>query len=72
MKISEIFYSIQGEGVSIGRPTAFVRTYGCNLRCSYCDTIYAREGGNFTDTTVEEVVEKVKEFPTRLCCVTGG
>ena len=44
MKISEIFFSLQGEGIEIGLPTVFVRLFACDLRCSWCDTMYAVEG----------------------------
>jgi 7-carboxy-7-deazaguanine synthase len=70
MRITEIFYSIQGEGTRRGRPCAFVRLTGCNLRCVWCDTAYAFEGG--TGMSFGEVVEQVERFPTRLACVTGG
>ncbi|MCQ5376064.1 MAG: radical SAM protein [Methanomassiliicoccales archaeon] len=71
MKISEIFYSLQGEGILIGTPTAFVRTSGCNLRCKWCDTIYAQTGEG-VERTVIEIIEAIKGFGTRYVCVTGG
>lgn len=71
MKISEIFYSLQGEGILIGTPTAFVRTAGCNLRCRWCDTNYAQTGDG-VERTVSEVVEAIREFGTRYVCITGG
>jgi len=70
MKINEIFYSIQGEGLLTGTPTIFVRTTGCNLRCSYCDTKYAYDEG--TDRTVEEILDRIKTFPCKNICITGG
>jgi 7-carboxy-7-deazaguanine synthase len=70
MRISEIFYSIQGEGTRRGRPCAFVRLTGCPLRCRWCDTSYAFNGGE--DMEVEEVLGQLQEYPTRLVCVTGG
>ncbi len=72
MKISEIFYSIQGEGTLLGVPSVFVRTSGCNLRCVWCDTPYtswAPEGG---DMTVDQIVEAVGKFPAEHVVVTGG
>jgi 7-carboxy-7-deazaguanine synthase len=70
MQIDEIFYSLQGEGTRRGRPCAFVRLTGCNLRCVWCDTPYAFHGGRAMP--VEDVVAAVSEHPTRLVCVTGG
>jgi len=68
MKICELFRSLQGEGVLIGVPTVFIRTVGCNLSCSWCDTPYSKEGGE--NISVEEIVSRVG--PTRHVCVTGG
>jgi len=68
MKISEYFRSIQGEGLTIGIPTYFIRTAGCNLRCSWCDTTYAQEGG--IEMSVNEIMEMVDD--TKDICVTGG
>ncbi len=68
--INELFHSIQGESTYAGLPCVFVRLTGCNLRCSYCDTTYAYEGGE--SRTVEEVVNQVKAFPARLVEITGG
>ncbi|MEM2943152.1 MAG: radical SAM protein [Methanomassiliicoccales archaeon] len=71
MKISEIFYSIQGEGVLIGTPTVFVRTAGCNLRCSWCDTKYAQVD-NGIERSIKEIIDEVSLFPTPYVCITGG
>lgn len=68
MRICEIFRSIQGEGLTMGLPTVFVRTVGCNLRCRWCDTAYAFEGG--TEMTVDEIVDRVGDCPR--VCLTGG
>jgi 7-carboxy-7-deazaguanine synthase len=70
MKICEIFYSIQGEGLLIGLPTVFIRTSGCNLKCSWCDTKYAHEEGE--ERTLEDIMKEVKKHPTRHVCITGG
>ncbi|UCG70648.1 MAG: radical SAM protein [Thermoplasmata archaeon] len=70
MKINEIFYSIQGEGILIGIPTIFIRTTGCNLRCNWCDTKYAYEEGE--ELTIEEIIAKEKEYPATNICLTGG
>ena len=70
LKITEIFYSLQGEADTAGTPTVFVRLTGCPLRCQYCDTEYAFHGGEWWE--VEAVVERVKELDSRYVCVTGG
>ena len=70
MRICEIFSSLQGEGMLMGIPTVFVRTIGCNLDCSWCDTPYAREGGE--EMEVSEVVERVRSFDLKTVCITGG
>ncbi|MBW7959815.1 MAG: radical SAM protein, partial [Candidatus Promineofilum sp.] len=72
MKISEIFFSLQGEGIEIGLPTVFVRLFACDLRCSWCDTMYAVEGRDFKDMTVEAVVEEIASYGCRRVCITGG
>ena len=69
MKVSEVFRSIQGEGKNQGRPCTFIRLAGCNLRCSWCDTGYAREGGS--EMTAAEIFSRVVELQGRLC-ITGG
>ncbi len=68
MRICEIFKSIQGEGLTMGVPTVFVRTVGCNLRCSWCDTMYSMTGG--TEMTVPEIIDRIG--PCKTVCVTGG
>lgn len=70
MMINEIFYSLQGEGILIGTPTIFIRTTGCNLRCSWCDTKYAYEEGE--EMALDEIVDKVKDYPSSHICITGG
>lgn len=72
MLISEIFYSVQGEGSLVGVPSVFVRTSGCNLRCTWCDTPYASWKPEGTEMTVEEIVAAVNIHPTRFVVVTGG
>lgn len=69
-RITEIFYSLQGESRTVGLPTVFVRLTGCPLRCGYCDTEYAFHGGEKMD--IEEIVAKVAEYNPRYVCVTGG
>jgi 7-carboxy-7-deazaguanine synthase len=70
MKINEIFYSIQGESSFAGRPCAFIRLTGCNLRCSYCDTEYAFYEGK--EMSISEILREIEAFPTELVLVTGG
>ena len=70
LKITEIFYSLQGEADTVGFPTVFVRLTGCPLRCQYCDTAYAFHGGEWM--TIEQVLERVAGFTPRYVCVTGG
>ncbi len=71
LAVSEIFKSIQGETSFAGLPCSFVRTVGCNLRCSYCDTEYAR-GGDGILIGVPEIRAEVEAYGTRLVCITGG
>lgn len=70
IKINEIFYSIQGESSWAGYPTVFVRTSGCHLRCTYCDTTYAYNEGEFLG--LDEILAEVQKHKTRYVCVTGG
>jgi 7-carboxy-7-deazaguanine synthase len=70
LRISEIFYSLQGEADTAGIPTVFVRLTGCPLRCRYCDTEYAFHGGEWWE--IEALVEKVQELGGGYVCVTGG
>ena len=68
--INEIFFSIQGESTYAGRPCAFVRLTGCNLRCNYCDTEYAFYEGR--KMTVEEILARLDEYQCNLVEITGG
>jgi 7-carboxy-7-deazaguanine synthase len=70
MRITEIFFSIQGESTHVGEPCAFVRLTGCSLRCGYCDTKYSYAGG--TEMSLEEVLNKISGYPAKLVEVTGG
>lgn len=70
MKITEIFFSLQGETSLVGLPTVFIRLTGCLLRCGYCDTSYAFSGGK--NYSIDEVLSEIKKYKTRYCTVTGG
>ncbi|HEY6106525.1 MAG TPA: radical SAM protein [Anaeromyxobacteraceae bacterium] len=70
MQVTEIFFSIQGEGSRAGLPCVFVRFTGCDLRCVYCDTAYAFHGGR--PMSREEILAGVARHPGRLVCLTGG
>lgn len=70
IKINEIFYSIQGETTYSGLPTVFVRTTGCHLRCTYCDTQYSYYEGRFKDNS--EILTEIKKYSTNYVCITGG
>ena len=72
MKISEVFYSIQGEGMLTGVPSVFVRTSGCNLRCVWCDTPYTSWTPEGADMAVEQILAAVRSHPARHAVVTGG
>ncbi len=70
LKITEIFFSLQGEALTAGIPTTFVRLTGCPLRCHYCDTEYAFSGGEWM--SLDEIVQRVGANATRYVTVTGG
>lgn len=70
LKITEIFYSLQGESNTVGLPTVFVRLTGCPLRCGYCDSEYAFYGGE--RISIADICAQVASFDPRYVCVTGG
>lgn len=70
LKLTEIFYSLQGESSTVGLPTVFIRLTGCPLRCQYCDTEYAFTGGKWWN--FEDILEELKQFDTKYITVTGG
>lgn len=81
LPISEIFYSIDGEGIRTGLPVIFIRLFGCNLKCSYCDSLYACTAAednshaiqNFYTMTIEKILEVIKQYePCKAITVTGG
>ena len=72
MKIAELFYSLQGEGSLIGVPSVFIRTSGCNLRCSWCDTPYTSWQPEGADLTLRQIVDEVRAHPARHVVITGG
>jgi 7-carboxy-7-deazaguanine synthase len=72
LRIAELFYSIQGEGALIGVPSFFIRTSGCNLRCSWCDTPYTSWKPEGVDLTLDQILDEVRAHPARHVVVTGG
>jgi 7-carboxy-7-deazaguanine synthase len=70
LRITEIFHSLQGEGLTAGMPTVFVRLTGCPLRCQYCDTEYAFKGGQWLE--LEDILEQVAALGAQHVTVTGG
>ena len=70
LRITEIFYSLQGESRTAGFPTVFIRLTGCPLRCDYCDTTYAFQGGEKME--VDDVIKQVADYQPRYVTVTGG
>src|SRR4051794_10504349 len=74
MKIAEIFYSIQGEGKLAGLPSIFIRTSGCNLRCTWCDTPYASWQPEGTDLSIPQIIEQLERIgpAARHLVLTGG
>jgi len=72
MRVTEIFYSLQGEGLLAGVPSVFVRLAGCPLRCKWCDTKYAWDKTAGQDYGVEQIVAAVRRWPSRFIVITGG
>ena len=70
LKITEIFYSLQGEARNVGLPTVFIRLTGCPLRCGYCDTAYAFSGGEWME--ISDIISRVRQYNTSFVTVTGG
>ena len=74
MKVNEIFYSIEGEGIRAGYPCVFIRLCGCNLNCSYCDTRYAcgEDEQEYEDLSISEILSNVREYGCKRVTITGG
>ncbi|MFB6348177.1 7-carboxy-7-deazaguanine synthase QueE [Moraxella marmotae] len=70
LKLTEIFYSLQGEALASGLPTIFIRLTGCPLRCVYCDTTYSFTGGERWG--LDEILSHIAQYPCRRVCITGG
>jgi 7-carboxy-7-deazaguanine synthase len=70
LKITEIFYSLQGEARNVGLPTVFIRLTGCPLRCAYCDTEYAFSGGEWME--IDDIIAQARRYNTSFVTVTGG
>ncbi|MDD1635775.1 MAG: radical SAM protein, partial [Methylococcaceae bacterium] len=70
IRITEIFYSLQGESNTVGIPTVFIRLTGCPLRCVYCDTAYAFTGGKKLE--IAEIINQAEQYGTKYITVTGG
>lgn len=70
LKLTEIFYSLQGEGLTAGLPTIFIRLTGCPLRCVYCDTVYSFTGGERFG--LDEILQTIARYPCKRVCITGG
>lgn len=70
LRITEIFYSLQGETNTVGVPTVFIRFTGCPLRCSWCDTAYAFHGGE--KFSLQQIIDQVQNYKCRYVTVTGG
>ena len=72
IKISEIFYSIQGEGLLAGRPSVFIRLAGCPLRCKFCDTNYALDSSAGKKMTIAEIKKRIEKYKPEYIVITGG
>jgi 7-carboxy-7-deazaguanine synthase len=72
LKISEIFYSVQGEGMLVGVPSVFVRTSGCNLRCAWCDTPYTSWQPEGEERSLDSIVDQVNSYGASHVVITGG
>lgn len=72
MRVSEIFYTIQGEGISLGAPSIFLRLAGCHLRCSWCDSKFTWDRKSGKEMSTAEILKEIRKFPAKHLVVTGG
>ena len=72
MKVNEIFLSIEGEGKRAGLPAVFIRLFGCNIACSYCDTTYACKGDDYKEMSIDEIIAEIDNYACNNVTVTGG
>jgi 7-carboxy-7-deazaguanine synthase len=72
IRITELFYSIQGEGLGAGVPCAFIRLVGCPLQCRFCDTAYSLDANAGEKVSIDEIIERLKEFKASYAVITGG
>lgn len=72
MQISEIFYSLQGEGINVGVPSIFIRLSGCHLRCTWCDSKFTWDMKSGTKMTTDEIIKEIKKYPCKHLVITGG
>lgn len=72
MQISEIFYSIQGEGANIGQPSIFLRLQGCHLRCTWCDSKFTWDFKGGKKMTTDQIIKSLKKYPGKNLVITGG
>lgn len=72
MRVTEIFESIDGEGIRAGYPVTFIRLHGCNLHCSYCDSNYSCDGSGFTEMTIDQITDEVFRLGWQKITLTGG
>ena len=70
--VNEIFYSIQGEGPNAGKPAIFLRLFGCNLRCVWCDSMFAVTGKEYQAFEIDEVTREIQKYPCKHVVITGG
>lgn len=72
MQISEIFYSLQGEGINVGVPSIFIRLSGCHLRCTWCDSKFTWDLKSGEKMTTEDIIKEIKKYPCKHLVITGG